>query len=444
MTADRAGAADDEDPHPRNSATLKASWRPIEAPRGLGRAGLGAFLTVIGVVTLGPAVAGPVTAWLAAPIVRMRGVTGTLARDNATRNPRRTAASAAALMVGISVVTLFTVFAASFKSSITSGVSKTVHGDLVIATGSYGGGGLSPQLAAEISALPDVAHATGLGSGNALIVGKHATVSIIDAAQAAPLLNFDVASGSMATLTNHEIAVSKKTADARHWHLGDTVSTTFADGTTEKLAIAAIYRSRDLAGDYVIPQQLWAAHTTQSLDTAIFIAIRPGVPIATARAAVTTVAAAYGKPTVETRNAYVHAAGSAVNAALGLIYVLLALTIIIALLGIANTLSLPTHERARELRRIPRQRPAGPTRSAPRHPHRTRDPVTPRWSAPGLVASDNWILCCCPDRRQPWGEGVIRPSSVAASSILLRRAGRSPTLRAPSASASKRSMDASR
>jgi putative ABC transport system permease protein len=326
----------------------------------LARAGIGALLTIVAVVILGPAVAAPSSATLAAPLVRLRGYTGALARQNVVRNPRRTSATAAALMVGVSVVTLFTVFAASLKGSITTGVTRSVRADLVIATGSFGGGGLSARLASDVASLPQVADAAGLGDGNALIAGSREKVSILDPAKAAPLINLDPARGSLADLGAQQLAVSKKTADAKRWKVGTVVPVVFPDSATQDLTVGLIYNSRDLAGDYLLPQTLWAADSPQSVDSAVFIAVAPGVPPSAAKAAVTRVAAAYGNPTVDTRQAYATTAGNRVNIILGLVYVMLALAIIIALLGIANTLSLSTFERTRELGLL---RAVGQTRS---------------------------------------------------------------------------------
>jgi putative ABC transport system permease protein len=315
----------------------------------LGRAALGALVTMVAVVVLGPAVAGPISAALAAPLVWLRGCTGALARQNAVRNPRRTSATAAALMVGVSVVTLFTVFAASLKGSTSTAVKRSVRADLVIATASFGGGGLSPQLTTTVAALPQVAGAAGLGTGNALIGGNKEKISVLDPATAAPLLDLGATHGSLAGLGADQLAVSKKTADARRWRPGSSVAVTFPDGTSRQLTVGLIYKSREMAGDYLLPQALWTAHSTQSVESAIFIAVRPGVPISAASAAVTGATVAYGRPTVDTRAAYASAAASRVNILLGLIYVMLALAVLIALLGIANTLSLSTFERSREL-----------------------------------------------------------------------------------------------
>jgi putative ABC transport system permease protein len=101
--------------------------------------------------------------------------------------------------------------------------------------------------------------------------------------------------------------------------------------------------------DYVLPQSTWAAHTIQPLDSAVYVKLRPGTAVPPAEVAIRAVAVAYGSPTVQDHGAYVSAVAKPINTALGLVYALLVLAIIIALLGISNTLSLSTHERTREL-----------------------------------------------------------------------------------------------
>ena len=123
----------------------------------LGQAGFGALLLIAGVVILGPVVASPASAVLGAPLARFRGITGTLARDNALRNPRRTASTASALLVGVAVVSLFTVLGASIKASVNESVDKSFAGDLVVSTGGGGGGGgrgFSPELATKLNQVP--------------------------------------------------------------------------------------------------------------------------------------------------------------------------------------------------------------------------------------------------------------------------------------------------
>ncbi|HEY1635484.1 MAG TPA: FtsX-like permease family protein [Acidimicrobiales bacterium] len=321
--------------------------------------GLGAVAVLVGMVVLGPVVARPASAAIGWPAARVRGLPGVLARGNAMRNPRRTSAAATALMVGVAVVTLFTVLAASLKTSMNNGVAGSFQGDLAITPGGFGGGGgggggLSPQLAAAAAQLPQVQVATGLGTGSgrgddALIAGHSQNLSVVDPSQIGTVLDLHTVGGSVSGLGANQLAVSQREADNKHWRLGTPLSVTFPDGTNSSLAVGAIYQSRDLAGDYVLPQAAWSSHAVQTVDSAILVKLRPGVSTAAGETALRQVATSYGSPTVQDRQAFVTSAGGAINTVLGIVYVMLALAIVIALFGIANTLSLSIFERTREL-----------------------------------------------------------------------------------------------
>ncbi len=317
---------------------------------GIGLAGLGAFLTILGFVVFGPVVARPAAGALGAPLPVLRRMTGKLARQNAMRNPRRTASTASALMVGVGVVTLFTVLAASVKVAIDDTVSKQFGGDLVINTNDFSSAGMSPQLASDISRLPQVKTASGLGIGTMTLDRAASDVTIVDPPTFAPLLDIGVHQGTLSTMNDHQIAVSEQVAKDRKWHLGDTVAGTFAsDNATEQFTIGAIYKSTELAGDYVIPAAAWTPHAAQPSDIVVMIDLAKGVSTADGKAAVQQVAHKYFAPDVQTRQEYVDSVASQIDQFLTIVYVLLILAIIIALMGIANTLSLSVYERTREL-----------------------------------------------------------------------------------------------
>ncbi|HSS12212.1 MAG TPA: ABC transporter permease, partial [Acidimicrobiales bacterium] len=260
-----------------------------------------------------------------------------------------TSSTAAALMVGVGVVTLFTVFAASLKASIHDSVSKSFGGDLVISAPSFGGGGLSPQLSTAAAAVPAVQQATGLGRGEVTIAGSGHQITIADPVQLAQVLKLDVIRGSIETLAPQQFAVSKQKADSKGWHLGTRVRVTFVDGSTTNLEVGAIYQARDVAGDYLLSRSAYAAHSIQDIDSVVLIKVKTGASVSSTKSALETVAQQYGRPDVLDRQQYVTSQTKSVNTILGLIYVMLALAIIIALMGIANTLSLSIYERTREL-----------------------------------------------------------------------------------------------
>jgi len=322
----------------------------------VGKAGLvavAAACTVIGVVVFGPVAARIASTVLGAPVAALRGITGSLARQNNRRNPRRTAASASALMIGVAVVALFTVIGASLKASAALGINQSLRADLVVDSGGYGGaaggGGLSPHLAASIARLPDARLAVGLSSGNVLLDGISQQVTAANPAALGQVINLGITAGTLNPASADWIAVAKSTASTNHWRIGSTVAVTYPDGASGRLRVSAIYARTQMAGNYLITQQTWAAHSGQVIDGQILIKLRPGTSISAASKAIAALAAAYGKPQIQDRAQYVDAATKGINTILGLIYVMLVLAIIIALMGITNTLSLAIHERTREL-----------------------------------------------------------------------------------------------
>ena len=315
----------------------------------LAAVGVGAVLTVVGAVVLGPVVARPAASLLGSPVARLRGMTGGLARQNAMRNPRRTAGTASALMVGIAVVTLFTVFAASLQASLDETIDRSFGGDLVVNTGAFGGGGISPQLATELADLPEVDVAVGVGQGAIQIEGDTKQVSVADPAELSQVLELGVSEGSLDDLGAGTMAVADASAESNGWQVGEAVPVTFADGSTEDLTVGATYETDDLVGGYLLPRTVWAPHAVQDIDSLAIVDVAEGTSTADAKAAVTAVAADFGGPNVEDRDEFAATMTTGVDMMLGIIYALLALAIVIALMGIANTLSLAIHERTREL-----------------------------------------------------------------------------------------------
>ncbi len=132
---------------------------------GIEFVGLGTLLTFIGAFILGPLVARPVSGALGAPLRYVGGFSGVLARENAMRNPKRTSRTGGALMVGVALVAGITIIAASLKDWVRDVFDEQFTGDYVVSTDTFGFGGLSPDLAADLNDLPEVAAATGSASG---------------------------------------------------------------------------------------------------------------------------------------------------------------------------------------------------------------------------------------------------------------------------------------
>lgn len=311
--------------------------------------GLGAPATLAGILTLGPALARPVSALLGAPGATLRGVPGRLARGNAMREPRRTARAATALMLGVAVVTLFTVLAASLRAGQDRSIANSLTADLVISSGSDLFGGYSPRLAATLQTLPQVAAATGIGSGTVLIDGSRARISVADPSRLPRFLRLNVPSGSLPTLRADQLAVSTAAAQSNQWHIGTGVWVTYDDGTTHRFTIGAIYRYDPTLQDSLMPATAWTAHTTQATDYLTLIKLEPGIGLAAAKTAIARAALPFGRPAVQTVPEYIRSQGASLTTLLDLAYGMLAFAILIALLGIGNTLSLSMYERTREL-----------------------------------------------------------------------------------------------
>lgn len=311
-----------------------------------GQVGMGALLAVVGMVLLGPVVARPAAAGLGAPVAALRGLPGSLARRNAMRNPRRTAGAAGALMIGVVVVTLFTVIATSLKTSIEDTVATSFGGDLVVDT-DFSGAGLDSQLADDLQALPEVETAAGLAEAPVRLDAEEDEVMVADPARLDAVFDLGVSQGSLADVGDGGLAASRKVADERGWEIGTAVTLEFADGATTEATVAAIYDERGLMRDVLLPRETWAPHATGDSDIAVLVDLADGVGLAAGRDAVE--AATGGIPAVMDRDEFVESVAGEIDALLNVVYAFLALAIIIALMGIANVLSLSTHERRREL-----------------------------------------------------------------------------------------------
>jgi putative ABC transport system permease protein len=312
-------------------------------------AGPGALLTMIGVIVLGPAIARPAAVAIGSLLARRRRGSGLLARRNATRDPGRTARAAGALMIGIAVVALLTIVTSSLTASTRDSAAGVVRAQLAITAGSgYSDSGLSPQVADRVRELPQVSQVAELSTDTIRVARASQKVTVAQPAMMETALALRTTSGSL-RLRNDQIGVSQAVAAEKHYTLGTVVPVQFADGATERFTIGAIYGTNAITADYLLTRQAWTPHTQTVLDTTLLVTLPRGQGMAAAQGAVKRAVRSYGAPTVDTREAFIQSQTSGVSAFMGIVYVMLAITILIALGGIANTLSLSIHERTREL-----------------------------------------------------------------------------------------------
>jgi putative ABC transport system permease protein len=408
-------------------------------------AGAGSVTALAAFVVLGPVASTTAVRVIGGPLDRLRGVTGSLARRNALRSPRRTAATASALMIGVAVVSLFTVFGASLKATMDQTVSRSFAGDVAVSTPSFGAGGsgLSPRLAGAVRQLPEVDTAVGLGRGVAEVDGKGRALTVTDPLALERTFDLGKVRGSLSDLGTDGIAITEKEAEKQGLTTGDKARLTFTDGAKDTFTVRAVYGQSELAGDYVITRAAWAPHRTQDSDTLVAVSFKDGVSTGAGKAAVEKVAARYGDPEVQTRAEYAQSSAGGIDMMLTLVYALLALAVLIALLGIANTLTLAIHERTRELGLL---RAVGQTRSQLRAMVRWESVLVAAFGTVGglaLGAFLGWVLVEASDGASdstfafampPVQLAVVALVGVAAGALAglrpARRAARLDVLRA--------------
>jgi putative ABC transport system permease protein len=348
------------------------------AGSGILLVGIGALLVFLGVFTLGPLIARPVTRVLGAPVARAGGVAGVIARENAGRNPKRTARTGGALMVGVALVVAITVIAATARDWTHDVFGSQFTGDFVVSTKAAGFGGISPDLATSLNTLPEVAAAAGVRQGAATEMGEgggDTSYVAVDPDTASKVFDIGMIEGDFAALSPEGILVNESKARDRNLAMGDTVDFGFIDGTTRTLTVEGIYTKDDLAGPYVVSQALHEQTGADQFDFSIFIVKAPGVGDAEVRAAISTFSQHYPNAKLQSRSEYIDTQAAQIDQIVNLMYGLLVLAIIVALISIANSISLSIHERIHELGLL---RAVGMTR------HQTGSAV--RWEA-AIVSS---------------------------------------------------------
>jgi putative ABC transport system permease protein len=322
--------------------------------------GLGVLFVFFGVSVLGRTVAMPLSRFIGWPLPRLRGITGSLSRENAMRNPKRTAATASALMIGVGLVGFITILAASTRTSIDASIDDAFTGDFVIDSGAFGAGGLDPDLTTKINGLPEVEGATGVRAGAALVNGDADQVLGVDPDTAFDIVDVQPLEGDTSALDANSIGVFEDKADDDNLQVGDTVPVVFKDTGEQELTVALIYGEDQPSGNYLLGLDAYEANFADQYDTFIFVSKADGVSEQAALTAVEGAAAANPDADVQDRAGFKEEQTKFVDQLLGLVYALLALAIVIALLGIANTLALSILERTRELGLL---RSVGMTRS---------------------------------------------------------------------------------
>jgi putative ABC transport system permease protein len=315
---------------------------------GVAAVGLGALAVFVGVAMLGPSIARRFSMIVGWPLPKVRGVAGTLARENAMRNPRRTSATASALMIGVALVAFITVFAASAKASVATSIDKAMKTDWVVTT-QFGMGGLPPSVTQQLAALPQTRDVTPLRYFDTKVGTATTEATAVDPARVEQGVTLAVRSGSIAELGAHGVAVQADEAKKKGLHLGDTLTMLFPETGTQRFTVVATYGTKDPIGNYAISIQALDANSATHVDDDVVVSAAPGVSKAEARQAVEHVLKPYPTAEVLTKSEFKGSIANQIDQILNLVYVLLAMALVIALFGIANTLALSVLERTREI-----------------------------------------------------------------------------------------------
>jgi putative ABC transport system permease protein len=277
-------------------------------------------------------------------------VTGKMAQGNAARNPKRTSRAAAPVLIGVALVTAVALLAATLKAQVREIFSEQFVGDYVVKTDDFTGfGGLSPDLANKLNSVPEVDAAAGIGVKLAQINGKGGTVTLVDPETVGKVFDLHLTSGSYADLSTSSMMVSDQKAKDDKLKLGDVLTINLTGLGEQPLKIVGTYSSDELAGGYVLNRALYANTSGGYFDFSVFINTAPGVSGSEAVAAIQPLVDQYGSGELQSRSEYIDDQASQINQLLALIYGLLALSIVIAAVGIVITLLLSVYERRREI-----------------------------------------------------------------------------------------------
>src|SRR6516225_657259 len=308
-------------------------------------AAAGAVGCFIGVTALAPLAVRPL-AWLAgAPLARLPGRVGLLARGNTIRNPKRTAATAAALMIGLAVIAATSVLVSSARATIGQQVTAASRTSFYVQAGN-GTSGLSPTLARIISRQPGVRAVTEVRHTTATVAGTaDRTVDGVDPAAIGQFTDLAVTSGHLSALsTPGTIMVSSDAASPHGWKTGDTIRVQFGAYGAYPLRIAGIFANIGPLSSYLVATTTLAADSGVRTDSVDLVQAP-----ASAKPAIRRALAGYPGAQLLDQSGYIASQTKVLNSLLTLVTAMLILAIVIALLGVVNTLALSIAERTREI-----------------------------------------------------------------------------------------------
>ncbi len=322
---------------------------------GLQIIGGGAFFVFISLTVIGPVIATPFASVLGWPLQKASRITGRLARENAMRNPRRTSTTASALMIGIGLVGFIAVTAQSIKASTVDAINQSVTGQYVVTTEGFGSTALPQTMAADLNAVSGVQVASGISGTFGDVMGRSKVLLAVDPTSITQVIKFTDVQGSFSSLGIGQIAASEQLAKDKHLALGQIIDAKFLQGGPTNLVLSSIYKTEfpTQGSGWIISTDQFNAVVPPAQQTysAIYVKLKDASSAGVNAALPGLKAVTDTVPGAKLQNLteYKKAQTDQVNQFLQIVYVLLALALIIAIVGVVNTLLLSVYERTREL-----------------------------------------------------------------------------------------------
>ena len=321
--------------------------------------GAGAALLFIGVTLFSPLVTGPLSRLIGAPLSIPFGTAGHLAKENSARNPRRTATTAAALMIGLSLVSAASVLGESFKSEFSQILDSTIQADFVVFSDTDDIPDLVVEALRSENAFGNV---TGLRNSGVFLeqdldaataAGLEVddrSVAAFDYSQIEGVYDLSVTSGSLDDITNDTVGIRDTVAEEFALTLGDSITIVPREDGAEPidLTVVSIHEESQVSGEFLVTTERFADLSSND-NGSVAAAIAGGVDSGTADRAFDRISSEFPSFQFQSSAEFRETVSNQIDFILNLLTILLALTIFIALLGIANTLALSVFERTREL-----------------------------------------------------------------------------------------------
>jgi putative ABC transport system permease protein len=306
--------------------------------------GLGAVLLIIGVFVLTPLLSRPLIA-AAAPLLRAFGVSGKLARQNSVRNPRRTAATASALMIGLTLITGMTVMAGSLQKSIDKMASASLKADYVVSMAN--GNSLSPDVEQKLKRVEGVTATSPMRNSPSRIDGETEYLTGVDGPVIHELTDLTVDEGSF-TVAGPEVVVDGDTAESHGWSAGSSFTVSYEDGKKQRLTVAGVYQGNDMISGILVDNAALAPHQDEPSDMTVLVKTADGASQATED----RLERALGSNpaiSVQDKEDISNEIAQMFTLMLNMLYGLLAMAVIVAVLGVINTLAMSVFERSQEI-----------------------------------------------------------------------------------------------